>query len=125
MQLCGERVHHRTYGDGTVTEQTETNVSVRFDVGYVEKKFLYPSAFGPFLRLLEPARQAEIDAQLQALREAHDAARRRREEEADALREQLRREQLEQKRAAARRKRTTTTNRRKKQKADQEGGTEE
>ena len=104
MDVHNERVHHRTYGDGVITGQTETCVTVRFDGGDGEKKFLYPSAFVSFLTLTDPTRQAELEAGLRAIRERREAERRQRDEAEAAQREEIKRTQLELKRAAARKK---------------------
>lgn len=49
MELYGEVVKHKTFGRGTVIDCKDNYISVLFDEEKVEKKFVYPSAFGQFL----------------------------------------------------------------------------
>lgn len=49
MELYGEVVKHKTFGIGKIIEFKDNYVSVLFDEGGLEKKFVYPSAFGTFL----------------------------------------------------------------------------
>lgn len=41
--VTGLKVSHKTFGKGTVTEQSSMTITVRFDFG--EKRFIMPSAF--------------------------------------------------------------------------------
>ena len=41
--VTGLTVSHKTFGKGTVTEQSSMTITVRFDFG--EKRFIMPSAF--------------------------------------------------------------------------------
>ena len=41
--VTGLTVSHKTFGKGTVTEQSSMTITVRFDLG--EKRFIMPSAF--------------------------------------------------------------------------------
>lgn len=51
MKLIGEKVTHKSFGRGTITEFAQDCVLVLFDVDSQEKRFSYPSAFGSFLKL--------------------------------------------------------------------------
>lgn len=51
MELCGEVVNHKFFGRGQIVKFVNNYVTVLFDEGELEKKFTYPSAFGPFLEL--------------------------------------------------------------------------
>ncbi len=73
INIINERVRHSRFGEGTITEQTETLVSVVFDGGDIAKKFFYPAAFGQFLILCAPERQEKIEAELRLLREREEA----------------------------------------------------
>ena len=71
--MIGSIVAHRMWGNGTVVEQTEKNITVRFDIG--DKKFIFPTAFDNFLSTEDPTllaeireRKAFIDAQKQEIR---------------------------------------------------------
>ena len=58
MQLIGQTVLHRMFGEGSVTEQTEATVTVAFPQG--EKNFIYPDAFRDFLELRDRDVQQEL-----------------------------------------------------------------
>jgi hypothetical protein len=51
MEICGEIVKHKIFGRGQIVEFANDYVTVLFDDIKVEKKFIYPSAFGVFLEL--------------------------------------------------------------------------
>ncbi|NCB51657.1 MAG: hypothetical protein EOM54_07240 [Clostridia bacterium] len=104
MNLTNEKVHHRQFGDGVVTDQTTSTVTVQFSEEYGEKRFLYPSAFESFLILNSPVRRETMNAELRAIREQLEAEFRRREEEAELRREEEKHALLEQKRAAAKKR---------------------
>jgi len=80
MQLIGEKVHHRVFGVGTVTEQSDTTITVRFPAK--EAKFTYPNpdTFKKFLTAENPDVQAAILDEF--VRAAEEAARKKAEEEA-------------------------------------------
>lgn len=58
MQLIGQKVHHKVFGDGAVSDFSDSIVTVRF--GKEEKRFIYPDAFSRFLTLADSDKQAEI-----------------------------------------------------------------
>jgi len=107
MNLTNKKVHHRQFGDGIVTGQTISKVTVQFSEEYGEKKFLYPSAFESFLTINSPALREQMDAELLAIRERLEDERRQREEEAEQRREEEKRALLKQKRGAAKRRAPT------------------
>lgn len=54
MNILGKVVFHKVFGEGVVTEQRDTCISVSFS--QVEKKFVFPDSFETFLK----AKDAEI-----------------------------------------------------------------
>lgn len=104
MNLKNKKVHHRQFGDGVVTEQTTSTVTVRFSEEFGEKKFFYPAAFESFLSLNSPSLKALMEAELLEIRERLEAEQRRREEEVERRRQEEKRALLEQKRAAAKKR---------------------
>lgn len=59
--MIGSVVTHKAWGNGTVVEQTDSTITVRFDIG--DKKFLFPTAFGSFLFTEDFALLTEIREQ--------------------------------------------------------------
>lgn len=51
MDLTGKRVHHRSFGDGVITEQKKTTIVVTFRDG--AKMFSYPGCFQTYLKILD------------------------------------------------------------------------
>lgn len=51
MDLTGKRVHHRSFGDGVITEQKKTTIVVTFRDG--AKMFSYPDCFQTYLKILD------------------------------------------------------------------------
>ena len=49
MQIIGEKVIHKVFGNGIVTDCKEDHISVYFNKIIDEKKFIYPDAFEKFL----------------------------------------------------------------------------
>lgn len=97
MNVTDMKVFHSQYGDGVITDQTLSTLTVRFSEEYGEKRFLYPSAFESFLTLNNPAMKEKMEAELNAIREHFEAGRRQREEEAELRRNEERRTLLETK----------------------------
>lgn len=60
MQLLGQPVQHRSFGNGVITGVQESMVTITFSQG--EKRFQYPDAFSRFLTLTDKTRQKEINA---------------------------------------------------------------
>lgn len=59
MQLNGQAVRHKTFGNGIITDLADNIVTICFSQG--EKKFLYPEAFVYFLTLKDRSIQNKID----------------------------------------------------------------
>lgn len=62
VQLCGEIVKHKAFGKGKIVAHESNYVTILFDVGNAEKKFVYPSAFGSFLELESNSFLKQIEA---------------------------------------------------------------
>lgn len=52
MDLNGQKVKHKTFGEGTIIEQTNEYLIVSFAQG--NKRFVYPDAFSSFITALDP-----------------------------------------------------------------------
>lgn len=72
MEICGEIVKHKIFGSGQIVEFANDYVTVLFDDMKVEKKFVYPSAFGAFLEMKNESfiSQIEEDKNVIAKKEA-------------------------------------------------------
>lgn len=60
MQLVGQAVAHKVFGQGVITDYSGNVVTVSFPQG--DKKFIYPDAFANFLMLKNQSVQNEINA---------------------------------------------------------------
>lgn len=60
--MVGQKVHHKSFGDGTVTNFDGRLLSVSFEAG--EKRFVYPDAFESFLTAQDTVLQQKILAAL-------------------------------------------------------------
>ena len=80
MNLIGEKVKHKVFGIGEITDQTPTMITVRFPAK--ESKFSYPNpdTFSKFLTAENPDTQAAIQDEYRRAMEA--AAKKKAEEEA-------------------------------------------
>ena len=58
MNLIGQKVSHKAFGEGTVTNHSGNYLTIEFKVG--EKKFSYPNAFENFLNSIDPSIDAAI-----------------------------------------------------------------
>ncbi len=103
MHVVKEKVIHRQFGAGVVTDQDTASITVEFK-GYGAKKFLYPSAFESFLELCDPVSKQKMCDELRELREQAGAERHRQQEEEEKLHDEERRTLAEHKRAAARKR---------------------
>lgn len=59
MNIIGQIVKHKAFGEGTITNLDEQSVVISFSIG--EKKFQYPEAFGSFLTAMDDQVAAFID----------------------------------------------------------------
>jgi hypothetical protein len=99
MNLIKEQVRHSRFGLGTILDQSDTMVEVRFDEPIVVKKFQYPSAFESFLVLLSPALKSTMDQELTQIRGQMETERIRKIE-TDRLHEEAVRALVSQRAAA-------------------------
>lgn len=81
MNIICEKVHHDMFGKGTVIEQNETVVKVKFEKPHGVKQFIYPSAFGTFLTLADIQIQEKINVKIKQMNEQAESERVAREEE--------------------------------------------
>ncbi len=73
MNVIGKTVSHRTFGFGTVTELSDTMITIRFrGAGGAEKKFIYPDAFKAFLIFKDQRSQKNVE---KLIREKDETAR--------------------------------------------------
>lgn len=79
MQMVGQTVEHRAFGQGTIIHCSDNIVTVSFSLG--EKKFIYPNALTNFLALKNKSAQDEIDAICSKRRKAEAAQKRALHEE--------------------------------------------
>jgi len=61
MNLIGEVVKHKAFGVGKITEFSNNYVTIVFDNGNLEKKFVYPVAFESFLKLENESLQHKVN----------------------------------------------------------------
>ena len=99
MKLVHEQVHHTKFGVGTVINQTEDAVEVKFSKEFGNKKFVYPVAFETFLKVCNPVSQEKLDYELRQIREEIESQRRLRREAEQKIIEDARRELKAKKRA--------------------------
>ena len=81
MNLIGKKVKHSKFGNGSIIEQTDNIVSVKFASESDAKKFQYPTCFKSFLTLMD----INIDAQIaHGIAEREEAERQEKERQANA-----------------------------------------
>ena len=68
MQLTGQTVSHKTFGNGVVTGQEDHSITVSFPQG--EKRFIYPDAFKSFLTMRDDTAEEKVQDLLVARKEA-------------------------------------------------------
>ena len=61
MGLIGKKVQHNKFGEGLITEQDASYVSVKFMSEPETKRFQYPSCFKTFLKLLDADAAVKTD----------------------------------------------------------------
>ena len=86
MDLMGQAVTHKAFGDGVITGQDDRHVTAEF-AGGVTKQFAYPTVFGQFMTLADAELQAAVEklaaaaaplrptAQQEVLRKVEERAR--------------------------------------------------
>ena len=86
MDLIGKKVKHNKYGEGMITKQDDSYVSVKFIMETDLKKFSYPSCFKKFLKLLDEDVAAETDEAVKLHEEQEREKRQQVMEESEARR---------------------------------------
>lgn len=119
MNLINEKIQHRQYGVGILTEQTDTQITVQFDEPYGVKKFLYPIAFASYLTLCDSSLQKAVMALVQTMHEKEAAEKKQKQEALEQLREEKRLALLEQKRLSTQKRSPSTKRTAAKKKATQ------
>lgn len=82
MNLVNEKVQHVSFGIGIITEFEDGRLSVKFEEGMEAKIFLFPDAFGKFLKAESAEIQDYAVAELQKKLELIEKKRQEKEEEA-------------------------------------------
>lgn len=104
MKVNKEQVCHRQFGIGTVIDQTETMIEVKFKADNGNKKFLYPSAFESFLSLSSPEMQSKMDEELKKIQNLKEAENQKYEVESKKRQDDERKNILDQKKALAKKR---------------------
>ena len=61
MNLIGKIVMHKSWGQGTIINQTKTRITVKFDsCGIGERVFIYPDIFKNLLKCIDNATESYI-----------------------------------------------------------------
>lgn len=81
MQLVGQAIKHKVFGQGIVTGREENILTVDFSAG--QKRFLFPDSFSSFLSL----QNREMQNQIQQILEEKDAEHRARKQKLEAEKE--------------------------------------
>lgn len=76
MDLTGKRVHHRSFGDGGITEQKKTTIVVTFRDG--AKMFSYPGCFQTYLKILDTDLKEDVQEVVSQHEHAETAERKQR-----------------------------------------------
>lgn len=76
MDLTGKRVHHRSFGDGVITEQKNTTIVVTFRDG--AKMFSYPGCFQTYLKILDTDLKEDVQEVVSQHEHAETAERKQR-----------------------------------------------
>jgi hypothetical protein len=92
MELIGKKVRHATYGEGIIVAHEASYISVQFDSIKEQKKFVYPSCFKSFLKVLDADTASEIEEKVNLL-EQQEREQKEREAAEAAAREFARRMQ--------------------------------
>lgn len=85
MDLIGKKVRHSKFGEGTITSQESTYVSVKFESEAEPKKFVYPACFKTFLKLMD-AETAALAEETVKQQEEQDRRKKQQETEAEEAR---------------------------------------
>lgn len=85
MDLIGKKVRHSKFGEGTITSQESTYVSVKFESEAEPKKFVYPACFKTFLKLMD-AETAALAEETVKQQEEQDRRKKQQEMEVEEAR---------------------------------------
>lgn len=77
MDLIGNRVKHNKFGEGVIIRQEASYVSVKFMTEDEPKKFMYPSCFKTFLKLLD----ANVATQTEGTVKQHEEQERKKKQQ--------------------------------------------
>ena len=86
MDLTGKKVKHNKFGEGVITQQDTSYVSVKFETETGLKKFLYPSCFKTFLKLADEEAAARTNVTVKQHEEQEREKKQQAAEEAEARR---------------------------------------
>jgi len=84
VDLIGKKVKHAKFGEGVIIQQDTAYVTVKFMAQNDPKKFVYPSCFKTFLKLLNEEMEAEIDRKIKQYDE-HECNKRQKMMEATEI----------------------------------------
>lgn len=84
MNLIGKKVKHNKFGEGVITEQDSSYVSVKFVTEDKIKKFVYPTCFKSFLQLMDAETAAMTDETVKQHEEQERRNKKQAQEEAQA-----------------------------------------
>lgn len=84
MNLIGKRVKHNKFGEGTITQQDASYVTVKFMMEATPKSFQYPSCFKNFLKLLDAEAAAQTNEAVKQHEEDERKQKQKAAEEAEA-----------------------------------------
>lgn len=86
MDLIGKKVKHNKFGEGVILEQDTSYVSVKFVTEADPKKFMYPTCFKTFLKLLDAEAAAQTDTTVKQHEDQERKKKQQAMEEAEARR---------------------------------------
>ncbi|WP_156855649.1 malate synthase [Oceanobacillus sp. AG] len=93
MNLIDKKVMHKSFGNGSIVDQDDEFVTIDFDE--VTKKFVFPDAFGKFLKLKDDSAQATLKQAITKIEAKQEQLEKEREEEqAQRILEQQRMNEL-------------------------------
>lgn len=69
MFLVNEKVEHKSYGLGVISEENGNKISIQFQGEVGNKTFVYPDAFEKFLKLVDPKLESLVQEELQTKQE--------------------------------------------------------
>lgn len=79
MNLIDKEVMHKSFGEGNIVDQDEKFVTIDFNKE--TKKFVFPDAFGKFLKLKDESANATLKQTIIKLEEKQEILEKKREEE--------------------------------------------